>query len=254
MKSIIDSVAQVVWSNHPSSVVSPEICLADFPLLPSPCLFSLCSKVLGVGILAGALFNKAPLLVSIWRNRSVAGMSVGAVYGETMMCSNAALYNIYRKNPFTAWGENCLLFIQNLVVIGLMWSFSVPTVPLPKRLLFVVVSLLYLFVVLVILPSEYVHFLITANTPVMVYSRGSQILTFHRCGHTGTQSLITTLMNLLGSCIRLLTTVSEIGWDIPLLSGYLLSVFLNIALVSQFFAYKEDTKRYLTNLSSKKDD
>ena len=47
-----------------------------------------------------------------------------AAYGEVILYSNAAFYNILRGNPFTAYGETCLVLLQTLVVIGLIWVYE----------------------------------------------------------------------------------------------------------------------------------
>jgi hypothetical protein len=73
-----------------------------------------------------------------------------------------------------------------------------------------------------------------------------------QCKHTGTQSLITTVMNLAGSAIRILTTIKEVGLDMALLGGYAISVLLNLVLVIQFILYKENTKKYIQSLEERK--
>lgn len=70
--------------------------------------------------------------------------------------------------------------------------------------------------------------------------------------HTGTQSILTHLMNLVGSMIRILTTLKEIGMDLALLSGYALSVLLNAVLITQCIVYRKNTLKVLSAETRKK--
>jgi hypothetical protein len=54
----------------------------------------------------------------------VAGLSVVASYGEVILYSNAAFYNILRGNPFTAYGETFSVLLQTMVVISLIWAYE----------------------------------------------------------------------------------------------------------------------------------
>ena len=61
-------------------------------------------------------------------------------------------------------------------------------------------------------------------------------------------------MNFTGSAIRVFTTISEVGFDIPLLSGYAISLFMNITMITQFILYKKNTEKYMKELGEKKKD
>jgi len=61
-------------------------------------------------------------------------------------------------------------------------------------------------------------------------------------------------MNFTGSAIRVFTTVSEVGFDIPLLSGYAISLCLNATMITQFIIYKKNTEKYMKELEGKKKD
>jgi len=247
---IINQFATWAWDGNPSKDITPDLCLQT---LSSPCLLALLIKAIGLAVICGAFLNKAPVIINILSNASVAGMSAGAVYGETIMYSNSAFYSILKKNPFTAWGENGVLTIQTLFICTLMWKYQEnPKVGMVERGIAILVYLLYLTIVLYILPPMYYSLLMTINWPVLIFSRGSQIMTFMQCKHTGTQSLITTIMNLAGSAIRILTTIKEVGLDMALLGGYGISVLLNLILVLQFILYKDNTKRYIQTLEERK--
>merc|ERR1712241_288253 len=110
----------------------------------------------------------------------------------------------------------------------------------------------YVVFVTRILPSEYYYLLLSLNSPSTILARGNLIYTIYKCQHTGANSLISNIMNLVGNLIRIVTTIGEVGWDVPLLTTYGVSSFCNAILVAQFFIYKKGTKAYLDSLKVKK--
>jgi mannose-P-dolichol utilization defect protein 1 len=209
-------------------------------------------KLLGTLIIVGSCLNKAPLFLNIIKTKSVAGMSPQAVYSECIMYANAAFYSYLQGNPFTAYGETLLITIQTVIVILLMWKFKVePKVTLKERMVVSAVFAVYVSIVFCI-PKDKLYLLLSINMPVTMFSRGSQIYCYFKEKHTGTQSIITVLMNFTGSAIRVITTINLVGFDIPMLAGYGISLVLNSIMISQFVLYKQNTEQYMNKLRSKK--
>ena len=248
IKPTINAIATWAWGGQEEATFCLENIL---PIPPMQCLVGLAMKALGILIILGACLNKAPVILNILKNKSVAGMSPSAVYSETIMYGNSAFYSVLKGNPFTAYGETLILTFQSMAVCVLCWIYAVPRINIPQRLLAIFAFGVYLYVVFFLLTPEYYYILMSVNLPVLIFSRGSQIYTFHTCKHTGTQSLITTIMNTAGSLIRVMTTINLIGFDIPMLSGYLISLVLNFILIAQFMMYKERTEEYLNSLKKK---
>lgn len=67
--------------------------------------------------------NKAPVISNMVKSQSAAGLSVTAAYGEVIMYSNAAFYNLLRGNAFTAYGETMMLVFQTLIIVALVFWF-----------------------------------------------------------------------------------------------------------------------------------
>lgn len=256
LQSLLSIFSIWAWGDNPNPDVSPDICLANLlPVPPVACIVALAAKAIGLAIIAGAFLNKAPVIANVLSNKSVAGMSPAAIYTETIMYANAALYSFLRGNPFTSWGESGILSFQSLGLCFLLWKFKDdPKVSRSEQLAVLAGYALYLFISLTILPPDLYYLLLTMNWPALLFSRGTQIWTFYKCQHTGTQSIITTFMNFIGSVLRFFTTISEVGYDWALLSGYLISCGLNAALLSQFIMYKNGTEKYMKNLAEKKKD
>jgi len=249
IEKIAINIGNQIWGSDTTAEVNSGICLMDFPRnlmnISSPCLTTLLAKLLGLAIIAGACLNKAPIIRNVLVNQSVAGLSLQALYGEVIMYGNSAMYGYLQNAPFTAYGENLMVTLQCLVLVMLVWMDPKSKVSLGQQVMAVAVGSAYATLVLTQLSSEYYPIVIMSNWPALLFSRGSQILQSFQLKHTGAQSVITHGMNLVGSLIRIGTTVGEVGYDLPLLSGYAISIVLNTILVAQVLLYQENTAKFL---------
>jgi hypothetical protein len=118
------SLASWAWGSDPSPLVTPPSCLESLPVLASPCLARLIAKLVGVCIILASCANKAPVIRNIVASRSVAGLSPTAIYGEMILYSNAAFYNVLGGNPFSAYGETFTVLLQTMVVAILFWIYD----------------------------------------------------------------------------------------------------------------------------------
>ncbi|KAL3762547.1 hypothetical protein ACHAWU_002419 [Discostella pseudostelligera] len=245
------ALATWIWESDPSPLVSPTICLDSLPLLSSPCLSRLVAKTIGIGIIFASCINKAPVIWNILQSKSVAGLSVVASYGEVILYSNAAFYNILRGNPFTAYGETFSVLLQTMVVISLIWAYE-PKIGKADIVAAVAAYCTYLFGVFRVLTPNTHYILMVYNPIVLVSTRGAQIRANFVNKQTGAQSIATTSMNLAGSLVRIATTIREIGFDFHILRSYGASVTLNAILFVQILIYKANTKQFLDDLKKKK--
>ena len=233
--------------------VSAEFCLSSLPWMNGDCWKRLIVKGLGVAIILGACLNKAPVIRNIVSNRAAVGLSRGAIYGETLMYANSAAYGMLSHFPFSAYGENTALLLQSLIIVVLCWKYSSATViSFSERALVVAAATAYVATVPLALPESRYYLLMTSIMPILLVSRGSQILETYRCQHTGAQSIVTTSMNLVGGVIRIGTTIQEVGWDFAVLGTFGLSLVLNCICFGQHFYYQTNTKRFLADLQQQK--
>ena len=175
----IFSLAKWAWESDPSPLVSPTSCLDSLPLLSAPCLTRLVAKGVGIGIIICSCINKAPVIRNILASRSVAGLSITACYGEVIMYSNAAFYNILRGNPFTAYGETFMVKLQALIVVALIWSYE-PKIGRSNIALAILGYCAYLFVVFQGTRS------ISISSRLMFRHTGHAYITFFQFVHTST--------------------------------------------------------------------
>ena len=143
--------------------------------------------------------------------------------------------------------ENISLALQNSVLIVLAWRFSASTnlpVKNNEKTLVVLVFVIYLIGILNFLPEEHRHLLMGSTWPIMLFSRGSQVLATFAAGHTGSLSIITISMNLAGVIVRIFTTIKETG-DMAVISSYLLSLSLGLTMFVQYWMYLSKTTEIL---------
>jgi len=240
--SLMKSLAEWIWGADNSTA-----CLQEVPFLGMDCFSQLVTKAVGILIIVASMLNKIPIMRNMKKSQSAAGISRNSLYGELMVYSNCALYGFLSGHPFTAYGENISLMLQNAVLILMVWNFSIKTsspVKSQEKALVVLCSVIYLVAVIKALPEEYWHLLMRSTWPVMLYARGSQVFATFSEGHTGNLSIVTTSMNLLGAIIRILTTIKETG-DMVVISGYLLSGSLSLMMFVQYWMYLAKTTEIL---------
>ena len=126
---IVTAVARWIWAagaaaddnshhHHDDHVVvaaayynfTPDLCLhqiesqAVAAFINNGCLSQAASRFLGVGIVAAAMFNKAPTLMNMMETQSAEGFSPMSMYTEVMYYANSSIYSIQLGYPFTAVG------------------------------------------------------------------------------------------------------------------------------------------------------
>jgi len=232
-------MAEWVWGEEEA-----QTCLSAFPLIGASCFSQLVAKFLGIGIILASMTNKMPIMVNMMNSQSAAGISRNSLYGEAMVYANSAFYGFLSGHPFTAYGENATLLIQNGALIILTWNFLSKTstpVDFTEKMLVVVGFVLYIVYVLKFLAEDYWHLLMGSGWPLMLYARGSQIYETFSVKQTGSLSIVTTTMSLVGAIIRILTTIKETG-DMVVVSGYVFSGSLSFIMFAQYWMYLENTK------------
>jgi hypothetical protein len=110
---------------------------------------------------------------------------------------------------------------------------------LTKMIMCVNVSIFVFNLSSLVLPPSMYYILMVYNPIVLVISRGTQIYKNYKTKQTGAQSSVTISMNLLGSLVRMGTTIKEIGFDFYILRSYGTSVLLNSILLGQIILYSD---------------
>jgi mannose-P-dolichol utilization defect protein 1 len=217
----------------PAECVKP---LTSLQLPPSVCIKFILSKILGYSIIVGSSIIKVPQIINILKSRKVEGLNIYMFLLELIGYTISMFYS-YRLNlPFSTYGENMFMTIQNLIILFLFFQFK-----LGFGFFFVAVTSAYsafLFSLMQknIVNDQMIDWLFSLTIPIFILGRIPQIYSNFKNKSTGQLSLITIFMQVGGSAARVFTTLQEVN-DLLMLSGYLVALFLNGILLLQILWY-----------------
>lgn len=217
-----------------ASTMSDNTCL-DFSAgfqFRQDCVGVYVAKLIGIVILVGSFALKVPQIYNIFSTKNVVGLSPSSFYTDCAAVIVTVVYNILQGNPFTSFGEQCVILVQNLILVLLLWVHSKPG-PSVLSMILVTLTLGGIATGSFFLPAEHQYILPLTTLPLMIYSRMAQIISNFQYATTGSQSIITTFLMLGGSLARLLTTIIEVGWDLSLLTVTGISAGLSAILMGQ---------------------
>lgn len=238
----VPQLANFFWpSDDKASSLSPEYCL-EYIWDKADCWKSLIVKMLGVAMIVGAFLNKAPVLINVLNKQSVAGLSKTALYCEAIVYSNAFYYGLRAGLPFTSYGENGALLLQTITLVLCCWRFS--KVAVSEWIMVVVLYGVYSYIAMELLSQELIPYLMKSLVYINFYAKGIQIYQIFKEGHTGNQSFVTLTMNVVGTTIRVGTTLGESVVDPNLLLSHASSAALNGTLLGQYFYYQKATQEF----------
>lgn len=88
------------------------------------CIKMTISKAMGYAIVVGGSIVKVPQVIKIFLDKSVYGISFTSVLAES--CTNwvTIVYSWYRGNPFSIYGENAFILLQNICIMLLFVVFG----------------------------------------------------------------------------------------------------------------------------------
>ena len=194
------------------------------------------SKFLGISIVFGSSLVKLPQLITILVANSTKGLSQFTLFAELLAFIFTWSYSAHENFPFTTWGESMFLTLQNFCIILLSYIYA-------RNYLLLILFPLLLGSTLSLLLSDqlppHIYFYLQSSViPLAIFGKLKQIQENYSNSSTGQLSLITTSLLLLGTIIRIFTTLKETGDSLSLLI-YILSAILNFILLSQILWYWE---------------
>jgi len=206
------------------------------------CLKYSLSKGLGIGIVVGGSIMKVPQILLIVNGHSARGLSLTAYNLETLSYAITLVYSFRHEFPFSTYGENFFLTIQN-ILITLLIVYYTPSRALTGKgdnkyqsLLFTLFSTLASVVGLYLMPTNVLSLLQITTLPLSLFSKLPQIRQNLRSQSTGQLSAFAVISQIAGCLARLFTTATEVG-DSLLSAGFALALILNIVLGVQLWMY-----------------
>lgn len=179
-------------------------------------------------------------LGTVLNARSARGLSLPSFSLETLAYSINTTYSFRHEFPFSTYGENFFLSLQNAIIVLLIIHYR-PSLSFnynKRRQHFIFTSLLMSLSILFlsIIPHWLLAFLQAATLPLAVSAKLPQIMQNSRARSTGQLSAFAVGAQVLGCLARLYTTAMEVG-DWLIASAFAMALALNGILGVQLWRY-----------------
>ncbi|CAH1763963.1 13833_t:CDS:1 [Entrophospora sp. SA101] len=208
------------------------------------CIKLLISKGLGIGIVLFGSLIKIPQIIKITTAGSVKGLSFESIALETIGYAIGLAYNNRQGNPFSTYGENLSLTIQDIFILLLILNYTGRI----KELFItgtIIMVLSYSLGSSWIINDTILAFLQSLTIPISLASKIPQIIKNHRNKSTGQLSALATFGYTLGALARVFTTMTEVD-DVIILTGFTLASIFNLILTIQMIIYWDSDNSLLT--------
>ncbi|KAF4617499.1 hypothetical protein D9613_006444 [Agrocybe pediades] len=210
------------------------------------CLKYSLSKGLGIGIVVGGSIMKVPQILLIINARSARGLSLPAYVLETLSYAITLAYSFRHQFPFSTYGENLFLTLQNVLITLLIIHYS-PSSRLTRKnssaktqkLLLTTGATLASSFALYTVPTDVLSLLQMTTLPLSLFSKLPQIRQNYRSQSTGQLSAFAVISQIAGCLARLFTTATEVN-DLLVSAGFALALLLNLVLGAQLWMYWGD--------------
>ncbi|KAH9954936.1 hypothetical protein BC827DRAFT_1142290 [Russula dissimulans] len=200
------------------------------------------SKGIGVGIVVGGSIMKVPQLLLILGAQSASGLSLTAYILETSSYAITLAYSSRNGFPFSTYGENLFLTIQNIFITLLIVLYDPPsssrrlTTNTTGRLIAGFLAVLAVGFALFTAPAGVLAVAQLCTLPLSLFSKLPQIAQNYRARSTGQLSTFAVISQIGGCAARLFTTSQEVN-DPLVAAGFALAFVLNLIVGVQMYAY-----------------
>ncbi|MCJ1313761.1 hypothetical protein MMC25_007441 [Agyrium rufum] len=230
--------------NLGTSIIGPKCyttLVHNLELQNTECLSLAVSKVAGIGILTLSSIVKIPQILLIVRSGSAQGVSLASIVLETLAYIVSLAYNYRSGWPFSTYGETLMIGLQN-TAIGALCMFYGGDEPIMSGLWVAFVGTIFYGLT----SPEIVNDPLMANMMVGagalgVASKIPQIYQNYEEGGTGQLSAFAVFNYLMGSLVRIFTTIQEVD-DKLVLYSFVASFLLNAVLAGQMLYYWGNSK------------
>lgn len=253
---IMTSTIRSVPQNLPTFIQKPAIALIgqecyttlvyNLDFSSKHCVKYAISKGLGLGIVVFGSIMKVPQILNIINGRSARGISLLMYTLEVIAYTISLAYAVRSKLPFSTYGENLSLTVQNMIITLLVIAYT----PLTKngvvdpsarstQMMLAAVAMAIGSLALAtpsIISSSTLTFLQACTIPISLASKVPQMLELYKDKSRGQLSSIVVFAQLLGTVARVFTTLTETD-DKLLLYGFGLATVFNAVIAAQVMYY-----------------
>ncbi|KAF7315908.1 Mannose-P-dolichol utilization defect 1 protein-like protein [Mycena indigotica] len=196
------------------------------------------SKGLGIGIVVGGSIMKVPQLLLIVKAKSARGLSLPAYLLETLSYAITLVYSHRNGFPFSTYGENLFLTLQNIAITLLIILYAPRSASSDKTpsaiMTFLALSVFFLGTALA--PPSILALLQLTTLPLSLFSKLPQIRQNYSAQSTGQLSAFAVISQVAGTAARLFTTATEVS-DPIIVAGFGLALVLNLILGAQLWMF-----------------
>jgi mannose-P-dolichol utilization defect 1 len=158
--------------------------ILDIDYTAIECIKLAISKVLGIGIIAGSATVKIPQILKLISSRSASGVSFLSYLLESSAFLISLAYSYRQGFPFSTYGENALIVVQNVVISVLVLHFGEKTNAITVFVAGLAVSVIALFNTEMV-DAKMMSYLQIAASVMGVGSKLPQIVAIYQEGGTG---------------------------------------------------------------------
>ncbi|KAJ6629480.1 hypothetical protein B0H10DRAFT_1987364 [Mycena sp. CBHHK59/15] len=194
------------------------------------------SKGLGIGIVLGGSVMKVPQLMLIVKAHSARGLSLPAYILESLSYAITLEYAYRNEFPFSTYGENLFLTIQNVLITLLIILYAPRATNKTANAAIAALGMLAVGLAVSLVPLPLLAALQLTTLPLSLFSKLPQIRQNHRAQSTGQLSAFAVISQIAGCAARLFTTATEVG-DAIVAAGFALALALNVVLGVQLWMY-----------------
>ncbi|KAF1982559.1 mannose-P-dolichol utilization defect 1 protein [Aulographum hederae CBS 113979] len=205
------------------------------PASSPECMKLALSKGIGIAIVGASSIVKLPQLLKLLNSRSPEGVSFLSYLLETSAFLIGLAYNVRQGFPFSTYGETVLIMIQNVAITVLVLHFAGKTVGAATFVAGLAAAGYALFNESIV-DAKMMTTLQTAAGILGISSKLPQIWEVYQKGGTGQLSAFAVFNYLLGSLMRIFTTLQEVD-DPIILYGFFAGFVLNGILAAQMAYY-----------------
>ena len=194
------------------------------------------SKFLGYVMIVGSSMMKVPQIITIIKGKTGEGISLIMMTVEVFLYAISFNYQYCSGFAISTYFEYFFLLVQDIIICLLIIYYAQQFTPKFYAVAGAfVVFFLSGFVGLI--PIAALSFMQFLTTPLFIVAKMPQIIQSYKTKNTGALSLATQAGLLAGNCIRLFTTIKEMGGDLTMLSGYIVGCAINGIIVAQILIY-----------------
>ncbi|KAK1231414.1 hypothetical protein PQX77_005477 [Marasmius sp. AFHP31] len=180
--------------------------------------------------------------MSIVNARSARGISLPSYILETLSYGITLAYAYRNEFPFSTYGENLFLTIQNIVITFLIIYYaptklrSSSSSAVSSKIAATAVGVVGAAGLLYSIDKDFLQILQLSTLPLSLFSKLPQIRQNYRSKSTGQLSAFAVISQVAGCAARLFTIAQEVG-DSVVAAGFMLALALNLVLGVQVWMY-----------------